>query len=103
MNQEKAIEILRLFQQELKNAIEQKSLYFKVNIEEIKLSLEFFKQLNMCDELCDDIITKVNDANKSDRSISINNKIIFSSPYFKELNENLIVLFKYINLNLENN
>ena len=103
MNQEKAIEILRLFQQELKNAIEQKSLYFKVNIEEIKLSLEFFKQLIMCEELCDDIITKVNDANKSDRSISINNKIIFSSPYFKELNENLIVLFKYINLNLENN
>ena len=36
MNQDRAIETLKLFQQNLENAIEQKSLHFKVNVEEIK-------------------------------------------------------------------
>lgn len=95
MNQDRAIEILKLFQQNLENAIEQKSLHFKVNVEEIKEALEFLKPLYIdISVLFENIINKVNDANKSDRSIAIN-KIIFNSPYFKELNmilDELIIL-----------
>lgn len=98
MNQDRAIETLKLFQQNLENAIEQKSLHFKVNVEEIKEALEFLKPLYIdISVLFENIINKVNDANKSDRSISIN-KIIFNFPYFKELNENLDELFRSINI-----
>jgi len=98
MNQDKAIEILRLFQQQLENAIEQKSLHFKTNVEEIKEALAFLKPLYIdISVLFENIINKVNDAKKSEKSIAIN-KIIFNFPYFKELNENLNELFRCINI-----
>lgn len=94
MNQDKAIEILRLFQQQLENAIEQKSLHFKTNAEEIKEALEFLKfSYSYIQELLKDTINVVDNSNIQPLS---SNKVIFNLPNFNELNEKLIQLFPYI-------
>lgn len=94
MNQEETVGILKTFQNNIKNAIEQRSCHLDVDLEKLKRALESLKLLySDIEELFENIIYIVDNSLNTKLS---SNKYIFNLASFDELNQKLMQVFTYI-------